>query len=188
MSDGSAEDHRHAAAGRMRGEGPDGLRVPVGELRRHTANRRPWRATVRLDGLRVADTEVDAGADIVIDLELESVHNGVVAYGEIVSRWTAPCNRCLEPVGGDVTVKVREVFERSPTEGESYPLGTEVVDLEPMVRDALLLDLPLVAHCERPDGDPCIDLAVADDAPEAAAGDPPADPRWAALDGITFDD
>jgi uncharacterized protein len=162
--------------------------VPVGELRRHTANRRPWRATVRLDGLRVAGTEIDADADIVLDLDLESVHNGVVAYGEIVSRWTAPCNRCLEPVGGEVEVKVREVFERSPTEGESYPLGTEEIDLEPMVRDALLLDLPLVAHCERPDDDPCVDLAVAVDAGQEAGGGARADPRWAALDSITFDD
>lgn len=169
-----------------------GLRVPVGELRRHTAERRRWQATVHLDGLRVADTEIGPTTDVAIDVELESVPDGVVVHGDIASRWTAPCNRCLEPVEGEITTSVREVFERVPTEGESYPMGAEELDLEPMVRDALLLDLPLVAHCERPDGEPCTDLvgAAGDEDPEdgAAHRATPGDPRWAALDQITFDE
>lgn len=175
-------------AGSAQAVGTEGLRVPLGELRRHTAKRRRWEATVRLDGLRVADTEIEADTDIDIDLELESVHNGIIAYGHVASRWTAPCNRCLETVEGAIEVDIREVFEVSPTEGESYPLGVTELDLEPMVRDALLLGLPLVATCERPDGEPCIDLSVpAADAEPTADDDRLADPRWAALDELTFD-
>ena len=38
---------------------------------------------------------------------------------------------------------VDELFETHPLEGETYKLDDDVIDLEPMVRDASLLELPL---------------------------------------------
>ena len=44
------------------------------------------------------------------------------------------------------------MFEADPTdEGETYPLDGDQIDLEPMVRDAVLLELPLGPLC----GDDC---------------------------------
>ena len=37
---------------------------------------------------------------------------------------------------------VDELFEPHPLEGETYKLDDDVIDLEPLVRDALLLELP----------------------------------------------
>ena len=58
----------------------------------------------------------------------------------------------------------------------------QTLDLDQLVRDAVLLDLPLVPTCESlglSDCAPAIPLA---DAPEPdVTDDAPADPRWAAL-------
>ena len=66
-------------------------------------------------------------------------------------RWDAACSRCLAPVGGELAVQVGELYERQPLEGETYLLSEDdIVDLEPLIRDALLLELPAVPLC-RPD-------------------------------------
>jgi uncharacterized protein len=84
------------------------------------------------------------------------------------------------------TVDVSEVFEVDPVDGETYPIEGDEVDLEPVVRDAALLNLPLTALC-RPDcAGPAPDaVPVSTEADEAPA--PPGDPRWAALDALRLD-
>jgi uncharacterized protein len=78
-------------------------------------------------------------------------------------------------------VHVDELFEAVPLEGETYLLEDDVIDLEPMVRDALLLELPLAPLCR----DDCAGLcptcgANRNDEPcDCAEAEP--DPRWAAL-------
>ncbi|HJV09433.1 MAG TPA: DUF177 domain-containing protein, partial [Acidimicrobiales bacterium] len=66
--------------------------------------------------------------------------------------------------------------------GESYRLGHDSVDLEPLVREALVLDLPLAPLCEEDCRGLCptcgADLNLGDcDCPPAET-----DSRWAALD------
>jgi uncharacterized protein len=144
-----------------------------------------------LDGLHVSTAAVPADAPIDVDLELESISNGLVADGTITASWTGECRRCLEPVEGLVETHVKEIFERHPTEGETYPLGPDFVDLEPMVRDAVLLALPLAPLC-RPDcAGPAPDAfpaRVADD----ESGDEEArrlrEERWGVLDQLEFGD
>jgi len=158
-------------------------------------------------GLHVGDSRLDEEIDVVVELVLESVPDGVVAAGQLRAGWTAPCNRCAEELRGMLGAEVREVFEPRPSEGESYPLGPTELDLEPMVRDALLLELPVVAHCPHPDADPC---PLSGFSPSAwseteaggdGTGEPAArsddgtgedevrgDPRWSALDELRFDE
>ena len=78
---------------------------------------------------------------------LERVPEGIVVRGTLAAAWSAACSRCLEPVGGEISVHVDELFETVPLEGETYKLDEDVIDLEPMVRDALLLELPLAPLC-----------------------------------------
>ncbi len=77
---------------------------------------------------------------------------------------------------------MQELFETTPRDGESYPLGHDKVDLEPLARESLILDLPLVPLCK----DDCRGLCATcgkdlntGDCDCAPAG---ADVRWAALD------
>ncbi len=141
------------------------------------------------------------GAEVRIDLELEALSNGVVATGTVTAPWVGECRRCLQPVHGEATAEVKEIFEPRPVEGETYPLGGDSVDLEPMVRDAVLLALPLAPLCGPDCAGPAPDSFPTGTASDSAAEDgtdgaveddddlaaPAGDPRWAALDGLRFD-
>lgn len=179
------------------------LQLDITELLRQPAFRKEVRRAVELPGLAVAEVAVDDGAAVELDLQLESTGSSVVADGVIRAAWSGPCRRCLEPVSGVAEAEVREVFERRPTEGETYLLGEETIDLEPMVRDAVLLALPLAPLCRAdcpgpaPDRQPLAadaSAGTADHSVGPGGGDqpseadrPPPDPRWAALDDLRFD-
>ena len=137
----------------------DGLRIPLAVLRRR-ADPRLVRRTVELDDLHVGEVVV-VGGRVDVDLEVEARGPDVVVGGEVRARWLGACRRCLENVGGDLDLRVQEVLsagsgvpgrrdagpdEGAGTRGESgdaYPLGGDEADLEPVVRDAVLLALPL---------------------------------------------
>ena len=81
---------------------------------------------------------------------------------------------------GLVDVDLREVFEVRPIDGETYPIEGDEVDLEPVVRDAALLNLPLAvlcrADCAGP-GPEALPVVVAGEEPRSPAGTP-AGPPW----------
>jgi uncharacterized protein len=175
------------------------LVVGIADLRRQPGTRRRFQRGVPLDGLAITSARVPDDAEIGLDLELEALSNGLVATGTLTVPWEGECRRCLRDVRSETVADIREVFEPSPVEGETYPLGDDLVDLEPMVRDAVLLTLPLAPLCDEgclgpaPDTFPAV---VEGDGPEAsddpggaaaAASRPPTDPRWAALDDLRFD-
>jgi uncharacterized protein len=146
---------------------------------------------VPLEGLAISTSSVPPDGEITIDLELESISNGLVVQGTITAPWMGDCRRCLEPVVGVVEAQVKEIFERDPVEGETYMLSGDEVDLEPMMRDAVLLALPLAPLCRSDCPGPAPDAfptGSADEAQADAAAKRLRDERWSALDGLTFDD
>jgi uncharacterized protein len=168
------------------------LVVGVADLRRQPGTRRRFERSVVVPGLGVTSASVPDGAELGIALELEALSNGLVASGTVTVPWEGECRRCLRTVRGESVAEVREIFEPQPVEGETYRLGEDTVDLEPMVRDAALLALPLAPLC----GDDCRGPAP-DDFPAGVEGEPsddaeadedrPPDPRWAALGELRFD-
>jgi uncharacterized protein len=171
------------------------LVVPIADLRRHPGSRRRLTLPVEVPDLAISTAAVPAGAELVVDLELEALSSGLTATGTVTVPWEGECRRCLTVVRGESVAEVKEVFEPRPVEGETYPLGDDLVDLEPMVRDAALLALPLAPLCGRdcrgpaPDDFPAVpedDAGPAAAAPSGAAAEP-GDPRWAALDALRFD-
>lgn len=171
------------------------LEVGIADLRRRPGTRRRIVESVPLSGLVVSTAAVPADAEIDVDLELETLSDGLVVTGTIGAPWTGECRRCLGPVDGRSEVEVREIFQPRPVEGETYPLGEDLVDLEPMVRDAVLLALPLAPLCDEecrgpapttfPTG-PEDGIGDADEADGDRPG-PLADPRWAALAELDFE-
>jgi uncharacterized protein len=87
-------------------------------------------------------------------------------------------------VSGVAVVELQEVFTAGSVAGDTYPLAGDMVDLAPMVRDAVLLALPIAPLCDAdcpgpdPEGHP-VTVEV-----DAAELEPVADPRWAALAGL----
>ena len=177
------------------------LRVGVTDLLRHPGTRLDVLRVVPaadLGDLAVGASSVDPGVDVSLDLVLESQPGTVVAAGTIEAVWEGECRRCLGDVVGELRAEVREVFgdasEGAPDEGDFYPLLGDQVDLEPLVRDAVLLNLPVAPLCGPDCKGPVPEAFVDEEAggegdgddPEGA-GEAPRDPRWAALDALDFD-
>ena len=156
--------------------------VNVADLLHRPGAHRRERVSGGLDGLRVVDASVPAGADVVVDTLLEWVTDGILATGTAVAPWTGECRRCLGPVGGELVVEFRELFEESPREGESYPLRGDHIDLAPLAREAVLCDLPLAPLCAEDCHGLCPTCGVDLNQGSCGCAEQHTDPRWAALD------
>lgn len=148
------------------------------------------------------------GDSAQIKLTLEALTSGEIAiYGEVSAEWQGECRRCLEEVTGEVVVRVKEIFESSPTEGETYKLDGDSVHLREMTREALLLHLPLAPLCAEDCAGPVLDTESSPvSSPGMSAQSSPVssprsseiklatqqdeqsqkDPRWQALDDLEF--
>ncbi|WP_214368455.1 YceD family protein [Pseudonocardia sp. H11422] len=131
---------------------------------------------------------VPAGSPVELDLQLESVTEGVYVSGTAAAGLTGECSRCLDPLTETVEVEIAELFaypdsvtEETTDEDEIPRLVDERIDIEQVVRDAVVLALPLAPLCD-PD---CLGLCAecggrrADLGPDH--GHETLDPRWAAL-------
>src|SRR6185437_129352 len=131
---------------------------------------------------------VPAGADLSLDLTLTSVTEGVYVTGRVSAPLTGECGRCLRPITDHVEVSIAELYayEHSTTdetteEDEVGRIHDELIDLEPVVRDTLVLALPVNPVC-RPDCPGlCPGCGVAWDELPTDHGHTDTDPRWAAL-------
>jgi uncharacterized protein len=166
------------------------LRIGVMELRRRPGTQREVHVAAPLPGLAITSAHVPDGADVVVDGTLEAIEGGITVIGSVTARWEAECRRCLDPVAGVLELALSEVFEPNPTDGETYPIEDDEVDLEPVVRDAVLLHLPLAPLC-RPDcpgpAPESFPTIVEGDDDEDDPGERPIDPRWAGLEDLKFD-
>jgi uncharacterized protein len=139
------------------------------------------------EGLGIDLIGVPAGAEVELDLRLESVMEGVLVSGTATAPLSGECGRCLEVVDDELTVDLQELFVYTGSEGdegETARMEGDLLDLEPVLRDAVVLALPLTPLC-RPD---CRGLCSEcgerlDDLPGDHAHGAP-DPRWAALNGL----
>jgi uncharacterized protein len=159
-------------------------RVDVGDLRRRLGDRLDLHVERTFEDLRVGDVAVPPDVPVALDLTLEAVQGGIDATGHVTTRWAGPCRRCLDPIEGELDVDVRELFVDRAVEGETYPIDHDTIDLVPLIREAVLLSLPLAPlcrdDCPGPDPESFPVTAPSDD--EDEPGEPPRDPRWAALD------
>lgn len=160
--------------------------VHATQLRRQPGTR--WHELRRgvIDDLSCLGSAVPDGAEVEADVVLESVMGGVSAAGTVRAPWAGTCRRCLEHAGGTLVVAVREHFTEGGDGEDTYPLDDGEVDLEPMVRDAVLLELPLAPLC-RPDCQGICPTCGADRNVEDCSCAPERDVRWAALDVLVDD-
>jgi uncharacterized protein len=135
---------------------------------------------------------VPAGSDVELDLTLTSVSEGVYVSGNIRGSLTGECGRCLDEISESFDVPIAELYayedsttEETTDEDEVGRMQGDLLDLEPAVRDAVVLTLPTNPVC-RPD---CPGLcsecgARLADLP-AGHSHESADPRWAALRNLS---
>lgn len=166
------------------------------ELPRRPGSMRAVRRTVPAPvDLGLELIKVPRRAELTLDLRMESVSEGVLVSGTVTGPVSGECGRCLRPISGTVTVTLQELYayensttERTTEEDEVGRLQGDLIDLEPALRDAVVLALPNHPLCR----DDCPGLC-----PECGAhwDDLPADhshqrgdPRWATLSQLTIEE
>jgi DUF177 domain-containing protein len=130
---------------------------------------------------------VKEGTPMQLDVKLEGLHEGILVSAEIETEATGECVRCLDPVSIPLQVEFQELFAYSADEAFDFAVRDDHVDLEPVVRDAVVLALPFQPVC-RPDCpglDPETGEKLADN-PDRSPREV-LDPRWAALEGFQTD-
>jgi uncharacterized protein len=179
--------------------------VPVRELPAHrTFEVTPDLASAWLRGLPMRDAlgapEVDpqAGGGVA-DLELYADGTHVFAAGTFKGHVRVACSRCVEPVRLDIDERVRLTFmppEDMPADDEAeegvelgeedldtFPFDGEKVDLEPFLREQLVLAVPFAPLCREDCKGLCPQCGV-DLNSGTCACEKPVDPRLAALKGL----
>jgi uncharacterized protein len=140
------------------------------------------------EALGVDLIRVPLGSDVELDLRLESVVEGVLVSGTAQVPLSGECGRCLEALSDELVVDLQELFAyaESDTAGdeETARMEGDLLDLEPLLRDAVVLALPLTPLCRKDCAGLCVDCGGRlDDLPADHAHDAP-DPRWAGLAGL----
>jgi uncharacterized protein len=164
----------------------------TGDLFRHPGARQQALLVGPLPGVALSTSRL-TDDDVQADLTLEAQGSTLTVTGRVVGRWTGECRRCLVTTGGELMVGIQEIFEPHPVEGETYRLDADQVDLEPALRDALALALPLAPLCDEactgpdPEDHPVAVEDGGDHGADRTNGAAPGDPRWSALDALHFD-
>jgi uncharacterized protein len=137
-------------------------------------------------GLSAGMAGVPAGAELTLAVQLEAVTEGVLVTVTAAAPLSGECARCLDPLSQVTEVRFQELFNygqgAGPDSDDGYSLDGDLLDLEPVLRDALVLALPLAPLCQ----DDCPGLCAECGVQLARAGREHGhaaaiDPRWAEL-------
>lgn len=138
---------------------------------------------------------VPEGGEVELDLLTESVVEGVLVSGTAFAKVEGECARCLEPIADEVEVRITELYawpdsttDETTEEDEVSRIENDLIDLEPVVRDAIVLALPQAPLCEPDCKGLCSECGGrwAELGPDH--GHETIDPRWAALQERFSDD
>jgi uncharacterized protein len=137
---------------------------------------------------------VPEGSPVEFDVRLEAVVEGVLVTGSAEAGLTGECVRCLAEIHDVVVADFQDLFvydDKDTDEDEDEEtrrLEGDLIDLEPLLRDAVVLALPFQPLCQDDCPGLCVECGarLADD--PGHQHDEPVDPRWAALQGLTRSD
>lgn len=133
---------------------------------------------------------VPEGSDITLDIMLEAVVEGVLVTGSAEVRLTGECTRCLEPIEDTASYEVQELYfyPGRDAEEDASRIEGDLIDLDPALRDAVVLELPFAPLCREDCAGLCpICGALLNDDPEHHH-DAEADSRWNDLARLAGDE
>lgn len=164
------------------------------DLRRGAGHQKRIERTVKAPAdLGSGVMSVPEGSDIVMDLRLEAVMDGVLLSGTATMDLDGECVRCLEEIHDEIDVDITEFYlyeapKDQNEDAEELVLEDDLIDLDPVLRDAVVSAIPFQPLCT----DDCPGLCP--DCGARLAEDPdhsheaPIDPRWAGLGGLGLGD
>jgi uncharacterized protein len=131
---------------------------------------------------------VPQGTPMTLELRLEGLHEGILATADVAVEARAECVRCLDPFSFELRVDFQELFAYSSSDSDSYTVVDDSLNLEDIIRDAVVLELPFQPVCK----EDCYGL---DPATGEKRTEPPGenvadeiDPRWQELSKLLESD
>lgn len=163
-----------------------GLVIDTHDLGRRAGSMKQLTSTVEAPtDLGTAVIAVAPGSSVVLDLRLEAVAEGVLVTGSAHATATGECGRCLEPVSIPVEVDLLDLFvypgHAEADDEEVSRLDGDLLDLEPILRDQIVLDLPFQPVCREECQGLCITCGARLDDDPNHGHDDQVDPRWGSL-------
>jgi uncharacterized protein len=121
-------------------------------------------------------------------LRLESVMEGILVTGRAQAGSSLQCARCLVEFSSSLDVEVCELYVAPGAAGadvdDTYKVAGAELNLEPMLRDALTLALPLRPLCREECRGICARCGADLNVASCACVEDSVDPRWAPLDAL----
>lgn len=129
--------------------------VDITDLLRGATGTRPERFGASVTW-RLGETAIDAASPLDVDLTLARISGGIVAFGTATATARSICDRCLVEYETELSapVQVSLLFEVDEDDEDAYIIDSPQVDLEPILRDEVLLGLPVRSLC----ADNCVGL------------------------------
>jgi len=126
------------------------LSLDISELLHRPGTSKRLDFSEEIEGLGLEMGRVQPQLDF--SLELSSLVEGILVSGRVRGTYVLECIRCLTEFDQRLEVDVSEVlaYESQPGAEEGYEIAGDHAFLEPVMRDAVILAMPLNPLC-RPD-------------------------------------
>lgn len=162
------------------------LRINAVELLRHPGATRRIETLMPAADLDVHDDRV--AGDIAIAVDATSSVDGVIVHGTVSTPWRGQCRRCLIDVQGTSVSEIDELFQQHPQHQDAVEITGDQIDLAPLVREYVLLDLPDAPLCKDDCAGICPNCGIDRNLASCDCAAASVDPRWSGLEGLKFDD
>jgi uncharacterized protein len=123
------------------------LLINAAELLRRPGSERDVHVELTTADLGLTDERFVPDDEVVVDLHLESLTDGIVVVGQIDVPWHGVCRRCLRPLHEHEISAVDELYQTVVTNPDAFEIVGDQLDLTSMVRELALLDAPKAPLC-----------------------------------------
>lgn len=120
-----------------------GLVIDVSELAGNPGASLVISKSEAIPGIRLPLGWVNEDEEVEVNLEASSVIEGIAVSGELGGVLHLSCSRCLRQFDRAFSHEVDETFYLAAGEDEAYDVNGDTIDLEPLVRDVIVLSMPL---------------------------------------------
>jgi uncharacterized protein len=140
------------------------------------------------EDIQIGLVKLSATTPITVDGTMESVGDGVLVTATVTATLQAQCSRCLKEFALDSVVELRELYAYQPSDDdEVLVVSNDAIDLTDVIRDAILIDTPLIPLCAPDCAGLCPTCGADLNADPGHRHEAPVDPRFQVLSDFPAD-
>lgn len=161
------------------------LRINAVELLRQPGAVRDIELDIAADALDAVHERL--AGDIHVALRLTAMNDGIAVVGTVRADWSTVCRRCLGDISGTAVGEVDDLYQIQPLDPDAYIIEDGQLDLAPLVRETILLELDLERLCREDCAGLCAICGADRNTTDCSCDTEVGDARWAALEGFVPD-